>query len=90
MRTITRELAIKAMDSMWEIAFPEGSQERVQYWAEACHLCDEWDPDDEGVQEGARPPGIWDLLLALGVTPQELIALCHANPAIFESNAPPV
>jgi hypothetical protein len=83
MKEISRELAIKALDSMWDVAFPEGSQERLQFWAEERHLCDEWDPEDEGTQEDARPPGVWDLLLAIGVTRQELIDYCNANPKIF-------
>jgi hypothetical protein len=87
MKTMTRVQAIKALDRMWEIAFPEGSHERVQDWAEGLGLCDEWDPDDDGPQDGAVPPGIWDVVMALGVTPAELIEHCHANPKIFESRS---
>lgn len=84
MREITRVKAIKALDAMWEIAFPERAQERVQDWAEANDLCEYWDPEIDDPQPDAIPPGIWDLLQALGVTPHELIEHCHANPKLFD------
>jgi hypothetical protein len=81
---ITRAKAIKAISDMWDVAFPERSGERLQDWAEAHHLCAIWDPDSLEDQQDAIPPGIWDLMLALGVTPAELIEHCHANPKLFE------
>jgi hypothetical protein len=84
MKTITRVQAIHALNAMWDIAFPENSHGRVQDWAEGLDLCDMWD-GDEDYTDDMKPPGIWDLLLSLGVTPAELIEHCHANPALFES-----
>lgn len=89
MRKIERAGAIKALSDMWDIAFPEGAMERVQDWGERNDLCDEWNPEEAGWPDDCRPPGIWDLLMVLGVTPQELIEHCHANPALFESSAHP-
>lgn len=83
---ITRAKAIKALSALWDIAFPERSGERCQEWAEANHLCAIWDPDSLEDQQDAMPPGIWDLMLALGVTPAELIEHCHANPKLFEGS----
>lgn len=82
MKEITRVQAIIGLSEMWDIAFPENSQGRVQDWGERLDLCDMWD-GDEDYTDDMRPPGVWDLLLALGVTPQELIEHCHANPKMF-------
>lgn len=83
---ITRVKAIKALSALWDIAFPERSGERCQEWAENNHLCAIWDPDSLDDQQDAMPPGIWDLMLVLGVTPAELIEHCHANPKLFEGS----
>lgn len=85
MREITRADAIKALDSLFEKAFgnDKGSGEMYEDWARERGLCDDWDGYGE-VTDGMVPPGQWDILLAMGVTPAELIEHLHANPAIFE------
>jgi hypothetical protein len=83
---VTRVKAIKALSALWDIAFPERSGERCHEWAEANYLCAIWEPDSLEDQQDAMPPGIWDLMLALGVTPAELIQHCHANPKLFEGS----
>lgn len=84
MREITRAEAIKALESVFDKAFgnDKGSGDAYEDWAREQGLCADWDGEEE-ITDDMLAPGQWDLLLAVGVTPEELIEHLHANPEIF-------
>ena len=81
---ITREAAIKALLSLEDRAFghDKGSGEAYQEWAERLGLCPDWDGESR-VRDEDMPPNFEELLMAVGVSPQEIVAIAHINPKCF-------
>ena len=82
---IMREQAIRSLDHLFEKVFgsDKGSREAYEEWATNEGLCEEW-AGEEDITDQMRPPGTLEFLLALGVTPQEIVDVIHLNPEIFD------
>lgn len=78
---ITRTEAIKALSSLFEKAFgsDKGSGEAYEEWCESNGLCPEWDGESV-VKDEDMPPSEFEIMLALGLNPQEIIDTLHINP----------
>lgn len=48
-------------------------------------LCPEYDPDDPHFEEDRNnwPPGFTELLMAVGISPQEIVDITGMNPKCF-------
>lgn len=84
MKSVSREQALKALFSLDDFVFghDKGSGEMYCEWAEHQGLCPEWDGESD-VKEEDLPPGFFELFLALGIQPQEIIDVLHVNPKCF-------
>jgi hypothetical protein len=94
MKKITEEQAVKALEQLMEIHFghDKGSGEMYQEWAENVGLCKSiWEeyPDGDWPSEfdndpDYQAPSCYELLMALGISPQKLVDTLHINPKIFD------
>jgi hypothetical protein len=87
MKPITKEQAIKALHDLEEVAFghDKGSGEAYLDWAidqDLCEYCDEYE-GEEWDDEIHAPPSIIELLVAIGVSPQDLVDVLCVNPHMF-------
>ena len=90
MDKITRVQAIKAIDSLFDRYFgsDKGSNELYESWASDNKLCEPWNGEEELTEEHI-PPGQFDILMALGITKEELIEHLGVNPEIFKPEKEP-
>lgn len=81
---ITRKQAIKALLALEDKAFghDKGSGEMYQEFCELMGLCEEWDGESETKEENWAP-GFWELLMAIGVKPQEIVDIGGINNLCF-------
>jgi hypothetical protein len=85
---IAREDAIRALDALFEQAFghDKGSGEVYEAWCAEQGLCEEWDGEEDPIPPECEPPCQHELMLALGLTPQEILDALHINPRCFPAN----
>lgn len=81
---IAREAAIKALLALEDKAFghDKGSGEMYAEWCADRGLCQPWDGEVETADEDL-PPDFFELLLAVGVSPQEIVNIGWINHKCF-------
>lgn len=83
-KKIARAAAIRALEGLFERAFgsEKGSGDAYSEWCEEVGLCETWDGEEE-FRDEHNPPCQYELMLALGLTPQEIVNALHINPKTF-------
>lgn len=82
-KPIGRKTAIRALCDLDEEAFghDKGSGEAYMDWATGFGLCESWDPEDD--ENWEPPPDFYELLVAAGISPDEIIEATGCNPGMF-------
>lgn len=85
LKAISREQAVKALHEMFHKAFgnDKGSAEVYQEWAADQGLCEQWDEDGPDSPE-ILPPCIYEILVAAGIRPKQLVDILGINMKIFD------
>jgi len=82
----TREQAIKVIEAIFDRAFgnDKGSNDAYCEFMENMGLA-KYDDDYNTIEQ---PPGMYDIMMALGITADELVSILHLNPKIFKHQPP--
>jgi len=87
MKKVDRKLAIKALLNLDEKTFghDKGSGEAYWDWATDMGLCPEYDFDDPDFEKDRSnwPPDFVELLMAIGISPQEIVDISGRNTNCF-------